>query len=110
MTQKINVSLGMTTNTVEQAVTEATVRAFLTQHALRVNCAVRAPCKVSNTSTYCNLKLRRVNTCKLPSFVRLLFLSFVRLFVRCHAFVCSSPRTWLSIISNEQNVIKHDYI
>ena len=48
MTHKITVSLGMTTNTVEQSATEATVRAFLTQHALRDNCAVRAPCKVSS--------------------------------------------------------------
>ena len=76
VTQKIVVSLGMTTNTVEQAVPEVTVRDLLTQHALRVNCAVRAPCKVSRIYTYC------------ISFVRSFLPSFICSFVRPFSFWC----------------------
>lgn len=38
----------MISNIVGQVVTEVTVQASLTQHALRVNCAVPALCEVSN--------------------------------------------------------------
>ena len=48
----------MITNIVERAVTEVTVQASLTQHALRANCAVRALCEVSNV--LCNPKLRTI--------------------------------------------------
>ena len=78
-------SLGMTTNTVEQAVPEATVRALLTQHALRVNCAVHAPCKVSSICAYIVLQSRALFTSFLPffcySFVRPCFMMIS--FVQC---------------------------
>lgn len=105
----------MTTNTMEQAVPEVTARALLTQHALRVNCAVRAPCKVSSIYTHCSSYVR--------SFVRSYVCSLVRSFVRSflplffESFVCSSTHLFFllfsfvlihgrsrQIISNEQNV------
>lgn len=70
----------MTTDTVEQAVPEVTARALLTQHALRVNCAVRAPCKVSSIYSHCS---------SYYTFVR----SFVRTYVR--SFVRSSLRSFV---------------
>ena len=77
MTQKTIVSLGMTTDTVEQAVPEVTARALLTQHALRVNCAVRAPCKVSSIYTHCSSYYTFVR-----SFVRSFWRSFLRSLIR----------------------------
>lgn len=89
----------MTTNTVEQAVPEVTVRDFLTQHALRVNCAARAPCKVGRNYTYCITFVRSflpsflpfflpsLLPSLLPSFLPTFFCLFVRSSVLSDAFV-----------------------
>lgn len=92
VTQKIVVSLGMTTNTVEQAVPEVTVRDLLTQHALRVNCAVRAPCKVSRIYTYCISFVRSFLPSFICSCVRPFFL--MPSFVLIHGYTVQYDYTW----------------